>query len=111
MSRLRTAAAMLVESGRALGHAELAKATATQLEGLVAEAELTDRGEEFARLRTALVAAARNQRLHVVSSECLAAAARVRAEELMAELEHPGARLARRLLRAARAARGAWRAG
>ena len=104
MSRLRTAAAMLVESGRALGVAEECWQTERWLMDVIAEPDVKPAAERLVELLQRVSA-------RRAVGDGHAARARTAAEELMAELEHPGARLARRLLRAARAARGAWRAG
>jgi hypothetical protein len=109
VSRLREAAALLVEQGRALGTAELARAVASALGSMAQDAHETDRGEEFDRLLENVVATAGGYEKLAESSAAGAKVAQQLAAELMAELEHPGARLARRLVATARSARAGWR--
>ena len=107
MSRLRHAAALFIEAGRALGQAEQCQRTRKHLAALLSESN----GLDLYALRTSLGRMETALTGQQDSAEGHAARARTAAEASMAALEHPGARLARRLLRAARAARGAWRAG
>ncbi len=107
MSKLREAAGMLIEHGRALGALEQQRATADALTrnaerlrtSLPGMPEMADAIERMANGYTA----------QIPGLERLANSARAHAEELMAQLEHPGARLARRLVATARAARAGWR--
>jgi len=96
VSRLRSAAAAWVEHGRWLGRVEAYSAAKAALE----------------RAGKAPAATVWNAGLDLEADACAtnAATARREAEALMAALEHPGARLARRIVTAARAARAAWRA-
>lgn len=103
---LRDCIAHAVEAGRAQGHA----AHCREVEAFVARV-LTEAGGARAdsidpnalREMAAWLATQRD------TCQRLALAAESAVERLALELEHPGARLARRVLRAARAAAEAWR--
>lgn len=108
MTTLRETAALFVEAGRALGMADECYQTEQWLRDVIAEPERAP-GFEIKPAAARLV-----ELLEVVSArhraaERLAASAQRHAESLMFDVEHPGARLARRVLGAARAARDAWR--
>lgn len=105
MSRMREAAAMLVEQGRALGALEQLGTVATYVQqvaanmrslGNVAQAE-------------AMVTLAKRYLDELPGLARRASDAQVLAEHLMAELEHPGASFARRLVATWHGARAAWR--
>lgn len=110
MSRLRQAAALFVEAGRAVGHVEFWTAIEIEFTELLSACQGTGQNvpEAVARTVNALLALQAERR---TASNHAAEVFRLRAEAALADLEHPGARLARRFLVAARAARGAWRAG
>jgi hypothetical protein len=103
--KLRDAAALLIEQGKALGRAEQALAVVQYASGVavrmrhLGNVTMAEPVEELSK--------------HVLESipqlERQALTAQAHAEQLMAELEHPGALLARRLVASARAARAAWR--
>lgn len=101
MSRLRDAAALLIESGRAIGAAAQAVAIVTVLEQILAT--------EPSRVEPAMQAALADARRARAKLDHDAALMRARAEDLIREIEHPGAALARRLLATYRGARAAWR--
>ncbi len=115
MSKLREAAAMLVTQGKVLGHLEACKTSLQQFERLY---QLAQRAREQGvdvvtmvhRADEVLSKLVAEQQAAVSSLERLAETAQRRAEDLVAEVEHPGAVLARRLVASARAARAAWRA-
>lgn len=98
MSLLRDAAAMLVEQGAAVGGLEQARWDLRLLEKA---------GESVEAYQRAL-AVLRDHRIPQL--EANARGAEKRAQELMRQVEHPGAALARRVIATARAARAAWRA-
>lgn len=104
-SKVREAAAFFVEQGRALGALDQARVFADQL---TRAANLAD-GLGEKELSRALGEQARAQLDAIEPFEQLAISARARAEELVREVEHPGAVLARRLLATWRGARAAWR--
>jgi hypothetical protein len=110
VSRLRHAAALFIEAGRALGQAEQCRQTEEVLASLFRLSE-SSAPDEFDALTGSLQNFQKIYARHRATAEGHAARARTAAEASMVALEHPGARLARRLLRAARAARGAWLAG
>lgn len=117
MSKLRAAAALLVEAGKALGHLEHSRESEKRLEALIRDAALaTDAGLEgmaaiqaFGDHRQRLADALSHVRAEQGTFERVATAHRDRAAELMAEMEAPGATLARRFVTVALAARAAWR--
>ena len=96
MSRLRDAAAAWVEHGRWIGWSEAYRAVEARIAKLPPDYPASKLWTSGIDLEAS--AAAAN-----------AATARRDAERVMHALEHPGARLARRLVAAARAARHAWR--
>lgn len=104
-SKVRDAAAMLIEHGRALGALDTARVLADQLTRTSSAAVAADE-PRYAELLREL---AKSHMDAIPTYERLALSAKAHAEELMAELEHPGAVLARRLLATARAARAGWR--
>jgi hypothetical protein len=104
MSKLREAAGMLVEHGKALGRLEHARLTVEQLTRESAAAAERGKPDDAA----VIIALAHATAARFGDHEHAATAALTRARELMAELEHPGAVLARRLVATARAARAAW---
>lgn len=104
-SKVRDAAGLLIEHGRALGALDEARLLATQLTRASAAAQ--DRGE--VTMASELEAIAKSQLEAIPTYERLALSAKQHAEELMAEIEHPGAVLARRVLATYRAARAGWR--
>ena len=106
MSRLREAAALLVEQGRAIGRLEQARLVLTHVARESAAAARLEQAETAARF----IGFARGLGDAIERLEHDAAAAQARAAALMAALEHPGAALARRLVTAWRGARVAWRA-
>lgn len=99
----REHAAAFIETGRALGHYERLTLVVAYL-----RARATALGE--GRGSDALSAAADHLSAEREQLDRHAVDHRVAAERLVEELDHPGARLARRVLDAARAARAAWRA-
>jgi hypothetical protein len=105
---LRETAALFVEAGRALGHVDHCKALDAMLAEIVSESMDTDKPGEFDALLARLRELQRRTGIVRQASERAALAAQALAERQMAALERPGARLARRVLRAARAARVAW---
>lgn len=114
MSKLRDAAAMLVEAGKALGHLEHVRATEKVLGTLLSEAESEVNGPDgaiyaFAQHRQRLLIELRTVETKRRTLEGLAETQRERATALMDEIEKPGATLARRVLAVAWAARAAWR--
>lgn len=115
MSRLRDAAAAFVEQGRALGIVEVSKGIAHHLGALAREAGFAREEapqptpEYYSRLIDKLGNIAQGYHDAAVAAEAEAQRARRGAEALMQQIEHPGARLARRLVVTARAARAAWR--
>jgi len=114
MTKLRAAAALLVEAGKALGHLEHSRATEKLLRDLLAEAESKRNGPDgaihaFDEHLKKLLFALRDTESARGTFERVAATHRDRAAELMAEVEAPGATLARRVLAVAWAARAAWR--
>lgn len=100
---------MLIEQGRALGAHEMSQQLATQLAALAEHAPKEPGPDDYARLIGVLSGLAASYADAASATERLANSARARAEELMAQLEHPGAVLARRLVATARAARAGWR--
>lgn len=104
-SKVRDAAGLLIEHGRALGALDQARVFADQLTRVANHTA----GIGQAELSAALGAQAKAQLEAIPVFERLAIAAKQRAEELMTEIEHPGAVLARRVLATARAARAGWR--
>lgn len=117
MSKLRDAAALLVEAGKALGHLEHSRESEKRLAALIRDAALvTDKGldgmpiiQGFGEHRQRLADALRHVQAEQGTFERVANAHRDRAAELMAEIEAPGATLARRFVTVALAARAAWR--
>lgn len=105
VSKVRDAAGLLIEHGRALGALDEARLLAAQLTRSSAAAQ--GRGE--LTMAAELEAIAKSQLDAIPVYERQAIAAKQRAEELMTEIEHPGAVLARRLLAACRSARAGWR--
>ena len=91
----RDDAQALLETGAAKGHALALAAIVTRLRHAITDGSV---GVLHDTLVTESERAAK-----------LAAEYAARAEALLRDLEHPGARLARRVLFAARAARDAWR--
>lgn len=115
MSKLREAAAMLVTEGKVLGSVEQAKVMLKQLELFYQLAQRhkeqgTDPVHVMHRANELLATMITEQRAALAGLERLALSAHDRAQELLAEVEHPGAALARRVVAASRAARAAWRA-
>lgn len=110
MSKLRDSAALLVEAGKMLGHYEQARATERVLTRLLASAqpEPEPSAEAFAAHCRLLLTERDRIRDELPGYERVAQAARDRAAELVAEAEHPGAVLARRLLATVHGARAAW---
>lgn len=108
MSKLREAAAMLVEQGRALGALEQQRATAAALMRQAAVLRTSLPG--MPEMAESLERVASGYAEQIPGLERLAKCAQDQAQQLMSELEHPGAVLGRRLLASARAARAAWRA-
>ena len=106
---LRDVAALFVEAGRSVGQVDQCKALDAALTELLEAANGTDKGVEFdALLQGVRILHHRNMVVHDNIAQ-LANGQRASAEALLHELEHPGARLARRLVSAARAVRHAWR--
>lgn len=101
VSKVREAAAMLIESGRAFGAAAQALSIVTMIEQILST--------EPARLEPALRALLDDARRARTQLDHDAALMQARAEGLMREIEHPGAVMARRLLSTWRGARAAWR--
>jgi hypothetical protein len=105
---LREAAADFIEAGRLIGMAEECEF----LDGKLFIIHEIDYPEDPAAHAIALHEQLDQLRAELrqrrVTAVRLAATAQGAAERFMEELEHPGARLARRLLRAARGARRAW---
>lgn len=106
MSKLREAAAMLIEQGRALGHLEQARMLVEAFTRSAAEHQA--KGE--ADVAAALARLGDHYAVRISFLEQSATTAQQMAQQIIAELEHPGAVLGRRLLASARAARAAWRA-
>lgn len=104
-SKVRDAAGLLIEHGRALGALENARVLGDQLTRTANAAAAA--GEQ--KLSELMASHAKSQLDAIPVYERLALSAKAHAEELMAEIEHPGAVLARRLLAAWRGARTAWR--
>jgi len=102
MSKARTAAELLIESGRALGAAAQAVSFSATLSRL-ATSNPPELEQQVAR-------ALRDVEQQRGALDLHASLARQQAEALLRELEHPGAVLARRLVLTCRAARAAWRA-
>lgn len=101
---LREASAHFIEAGRALGRVEQCKSVQSQLDEILAELP-TEYADLAVRLRDL-----KQRNGHILTvSEATAKAAQDAAARLMHQLEHPGARLARRLVQAVRAARNAWK--
>lgn len=104
-SKLRRAAGYLVAQGRAIARAEDRRGLVENFTRGAAQAreqgkaELGDELERFAHYYA--------QELGII--EGIAVQAKAHAEALMNELEHPGARLARKLVAAFRGARAGWR--
>ena len=96
MSRLRDAAAAWVEAGKWIGEADAYNRLAARIERM--PLDCTARGFWATGPALELQAAVANVKR-----------TREQAEQLMAELEHPGAALARRLVATYRGARAAWR--
>lgn len=97
MSRLRIAATAWIEAGRCLGYAEAYRQVRARIDRCPPDfpaSGLWGQGMD----------------LEAAAADASAATAQRTAELVMAEIEHPGARLARRLVAAVRGARAAWRA-
>jgi len=107
---------MLVEAGKALGHLEQARTMDAILTQLHAQAQAdVDKGVEgmpliqaFGNHRQRLLTARDRIRSELPGYERLAQTGRDHAAELVAEAEHPGAALARRLVATVHGARAAW---
>jgi hypothetical protein len=104
-SKVRDAAGLLIEQGRALGALDEARLLAAQCTRTASAAR--EAGET--KLAELMDAHAKSQLEAIPVYERLAVSAKQRAEELMTEIEHPGAVLARRLVATYRAARAGWR--
>lgn len=105
-SKLREAAAILVEQGRAIGRLEQARLTITML---TRESAGCDRQGNAPGAKL-LIELANGVAKELGQHEAAASVAQRIAQEVVAELEHPGAMLARRLVATWRGARVAWRA-
>jgi hypothetical protein len=103
---VRAAAAELIEVGRVLGRLERSELLAQQLRDALSRSTIAP--EPLAALRAAIEALAQQHEQRRAVEQRGAKAAQARADELLVAVEHPGARLAYRLLAAARAARRAW---
>jgi hypothetical protein len=106
VSRLRDAAAQLIAHGRLLGAIERNQAIMRELDALLLKCRLPDAPpieELIGGLRCFLES-------EVTFWTPTLAERTAEVEQLITSLEHPGARLARRLVAAARGARAAWRA-
>lgn len=106
MSRLRDAAAQLVAHGRLLGAMERNQAIMREIDGILLKSRLPDAPpveDLIAGLRGFLES-------EVTFWTPTLAERKDQVELLITALEHPGARLARRLVAAVRGARAAWRA-
>jgi hypothetical protein len=101
---LRDCIAHAVQAGKAQGHAAQCKV----VEGLLARV-LAEAGKTGAVEPTTLLEIMGRLAAQRGTCQRLALAAESAVERLALELEHPCARLARRVLRAARAAAQAWR--
>jgi hypothetical protein len=99
---LRDCIAHAVEAGRAQGQAEQCLAVEAALTRLLADGG-------FADLHGAVREIAARLEAQRAVCQGVAVAAESAVERLARELEHPGARIARRVVRAARAAAEAWR--
>lgn len=104
MSALRAAAARWIEAGRIVGACEHLAWSVRRL-GEIADAARARGETATAEALGALVA---GQRAELARFERGALESRAHAERLLRELEQPGAALARRIVRTARAARRAW---
>jgi hypothetical protein len=104
-SKVRDAAGMLIEHGRALGALDTARLLADQCTRTASAAR--EAGEE--KLAELMEAHAKSQLEAIPVYERLAVSAKAHAEELMRDIEHPGAVLARRVVATLRSARAAWR--
>jgi hypothetical protein len=100
MSKVRMAAELLIEHGKALG----AAAQAASFEGA-----LTRLWADPSSLESAVGGALKDVQQQRQALEKHAAWARQQAEALLRDVEHPGAALARRLLVTYHAARAGWR--
>ena len=106
MSRLRAVAAHVLEHGRLLGTIERDKRTLRELEAILLKSRLPD-GPPLEELIGGLQKFLDSE---VRFWEPVLPERNAQVEHVVAALEHPGARLAGRLVAAARAARAAWRA-
>lgn len=105
MSRLRDAAALLVEHGKAIGRAEYARRAMALAARDAAGAERLGHAEAAKRIK----ALGNEVQADITAAEINAKQAAAAAEALMLALEHPGAHIARRLVATYHGARAAWR--
>jgi hypothetical protein len=108
MITLREAAAAFVEAGRALGRYERAKADVAYLDECAEHLD-DPRSASSERVAAALRSAADFQRAQLQALDREAIEYRMGAERLLTDIEDPGGKLARRVLRTLAAARAAWR--
>ena len=97
----REHAAAFIETGRVLGHFERLTSVCTYLQER-ASALGEGRGADALQMAAQFLDSERGQLDRTAVNH------RMAAERLIEELEHPGARLARRVLSAVRAGRQAW---
>lgn len=105
MSKLREAAALLIEHGKAIGRLEQQRALMVAITQQSATADRDGDGPGAQRL----IVVAKHMGAELGELETFAAHSQALARDLLAELEHPGAVLARRLLASWHGARAAWR--
>jgi hypothetical protein len=110
VSTLRQASARFIEAGRALGRVEALKSARAELITLVGELPSAADAEQQDIINS-LQKLSKKHAGAIGLLEAEAKRAQEQAHELMHRIEHPGARLARRLVMAVRAARRAWVSG